>query len=45
MDSIPEPAKGSAWFVTNGCYLLRFFPFTFRLSIAKIQSASNCICY
>ncbi|MGA3035066.1 MAG: hypothetical protein ABSD70_17405 [Terracidiphilus sp.] len=24
VDSTPAPAKGSAWFVTNGCYLLRF---------------------
>lgn len=24
VDPVPEPAKGSAWFVTNGCYLLRF---------------------
>ncbi len=24
VDPVPEPAKGSAWFVTNACYLLRF---------------------
>jgi hypothetical protein len=24
MDPMPEPANGSAWFITNGCYLLHF---------------------
>lgn len=38
VDPVPEPAKGSAWFVTNGCYLLRFLA---TPSAEELRSAIN----